>query len=144
MTRPIILLDLNYTLVENSREVMRSPSVYNVGVERYRTWLVDLIRDHYVILITARPDRYREETLAHMQAVLGWQPNEAWFNQKRVKAPTAKETALVDHVFPDHGTPDVTSYLAIESNKDTSAMYASHGIPSRRQQDVADDPSVLD
>jgi hypothetical protein len=143
MPHPIILLDLNYTLVENSREVMKSPSVYDISVERYRTWLIDLIRNHYVILITARPHRLREETLAHLRAATGWEPNEAYFNERRVKAPLAKETALLNHVFPGHGTPGTTRYLALESNKDTAAMYAGHGIPSRRQSEIEADPSPL-
>lgn len=143
MPRPIILLDLNYTLVENSREVMKSPSVYDISVERYRTWLIDLIREHCVILITARPHRYREETLAHLLATTGWSPSEAYFNERRVRAPQAKETALLNHVFPRHGSPDATPYLALESNKDTSAMYARYGIHSQRQQDIAADPSLL-
>ncbi len=143
MGKPIILLDLNYTLVENSREVMKSPSLYDISVERYRTWLIDLLKDHYVILITARPERYREATLTHMQETVGWTPNEAYFNQKRVKAPRAKETALLDHVFPRHGMPAETRYLALESNKDTSAMYASYDILSRRQQEILQDPLLL-
>jgi len=141
--KPIILLDLNYTLVENSREVMKSPSVYDVSVERYRTWLIDLLHTHYVILITARPERYREATLTHMQATVGWTPDEAWFNQRRVKAPQAKKTALLEHVFPNHGTPNATRYLALESNRDTAAMYAGFDIPSHRQQEIELDPTLL-
>lgn len=52
MMDTIVLLDLNYTLVENSRETFDGYSC-DVKNEEYRTWLIDL-RPHTVILVTVR------------------------------------------------------------------------------------------
>ena len=75
-----MLLDLNWTLVENSDQ-RRSPFAEQIAGERYRGWLVDLVRPHPVILVTARPEAYREATLASLAAKTGWQPLEAVFNR---------------------------------------------------------------
>lgn len=55
--KPIILLDLNYTLVGNSaaNKTIR-PYQNKIRAERYIDWLVKLIKDYYVILITVRPE----------------------------------------------------------------------------------------
>ena len=62
----IALVDLNYTLVENSPK-WGAPKIYpfirQIEQETYRQWLVDFLRDKYAILITARPQKYREATL---------------------------------------------------------------------------------
>ena len=62
----IALVDLNYTLVENSPK-WGAPKIYpfirQIEQETYRQWLVDFLRDKYAILITARPIRYKEQTL---------------------------------------------------------------------------------
>ena len=54
----IALVDLNYTLVENSPK-WGAPKIYpfirQIEQETYRQWLVDFLRDKYAILITARP-----------------------------------------------------------------------------------------
>jgi len=141
--QPILLLDLNYTLAENSSEVIRKGTHYNVAVERYRPWLRDLIANHYVILITVRPDSYRKETLERIWNQLHWQPNEAYFNQWNFRAAKCKETVLHRYVFPKHGQPESTWYLAIESNDETAAMYAGYGIDRYRAKDVQNMPRVL-
>jgi hypothetical protein len=48
----ILLLDLNYTLVENSDD-KRRPFIKQIEAEQYRRWLVELIRPHHVIMMTA-------------------------------------------------------------------------------------------
>lgn len=121
----IILLDLNYTLVENSRE-KKSPFIKQITNERYREWLIDLIRDYHVILVTARPRKYESDTLRSIKLKTGWLPDEWYFNTGFPPA-TFKEKALVGQIYPRHGN-DNEQYLAIESNPKTKAMYSSYGI----------------
>ena len=76
------LVDLNYTLVGNSPkwgEPRITPFSRQIEREIYRQWLVDFLRDKYAILITARPARYREQTLERILSQTGWQPQEAYF-----------------------------------------------------------------
>jgi len=141
--KPIILLDLNYTLADNSREVVIYGRGYNVAIERYRTWLIEMLRGFYVILITVRPERYREATLARIKAQTGWQPDEAYFNEWGTRAPETKARILATKVFLHHGSPDRTAYLALESNDATAAMYATHGIPRFRAKDIRGRPELL-
>ncbi|MEE4211282.1 MAG: hypothetical protein V2I43_18690, partial [Parvularcula sp.] len=80
--RPIILLDLNYTLVANSPkrgEPPIRPFIRQIEQEEYRQWLIELLRPHRVILITARPNRYQEVTLARIKEKCGWEPMDAYF-----------------------------------------------------------------
>lgn len=134
---PIILLDLNATLVENT-EVHTLPRTYNVHLEKYRRWLIDLIKPHYVILLTARPERYKAETLERLHEVENWQPNEAYFSDGSMKAPDIKNDFLEKHIFPKFGRQDDKSekYMAIESNSATTAIYRSHGIKTYTQQEI--------
>jgi len=122
----IILLDLNYTLVENSEE-KHKPFVKQIEAERYRAWLVKLIKSHPVILMTARPAQYSAATLASIQEKTGWQPNEALFNCYGLMPPLAKERMLKEHVLPKYANAEM---LAIESNPATRAMYSRYGIRS--------------
>jgi hypothetical protein len=54
----IILLDLNYTLVSNNPARGTTPERMEkrLANEQYRQWLVELVRPHTVVLITARPE----------------------------------------------------------------------------------------
>ncbi|HPA16142.1 MAG TPA: hypothetical protein PLU30_00245 [Verrucomicrobiae bacterium] len=125
----IILLDLNYTLVANSpkRGITPPPMAVRLRTERYRQWLVELVRPHPVILITARPNRWREPTLARIFQETAWQPQEAFFAELGFGGPPGiKRRILMAHVFPRHGRN--AHYLAIESNPRTRAMYARLGI----------------
>lgn len=71
----IALVDLNYTLVENSPK-WGAPKIYpfirQIEQETYRQWLVDFLRDKYAILITARPQKYREATLERIKLLTDW------------------------------------------------------------------------
>lgn len=113
----IVLLDLNHTLVADSpRRGDPRPASFadRVAAERYRLTLVELVRPHHVILVTARPERHREATLAAIRARCGgWEPQEAYFNDASLPPPAAKARALGLHVFPRHGR-DGRWYLAIE------------------------------
>jgi hypothetical protein len=136
--RTIVLLDLNYTFVENQAETARlggEDFARRIEFERYRRWLLDLVRERYVILITARPERHREATLANLRELLHWWPPEAWFNEQDLSPPVCKRDILERHIFPRHGRPGKTAYIAIESNPRTAVMYASYGIPAMRVWD---------
>jgi len=127
----IILLDLNYTLVANSpkRGTTPPPMAIRLRTERYRQWLVELVRPHHVVLMTARPNRWRKPTLTRILETTGWQPQEAFFADRSPGYPAGiKRRILMSHVFPRHGRDG--DYLAIESNPRTRAMYALHGIPA--------------
>lgn len=50
------LLDLNQTLVDREKNAPRiRPFELQIERETYRQWLVEILRNSYVILITARP-----------------------------------------------------------------------------------------
>lgn len=131
----IYLLDLNYTLVANSPARGSPPTrpfIRQMEQEEYRQWLVELLRPHRVILMTARPDSYREVTLARIFACTGWQPMDAYFAYVRSRPHLIKERILKDCIFPKYG---YTDYFALESNPHTRAMYRRYGIPSVRVGD---------
>ncbi len=127
----IILLDLNYTLVANSPAHGTPPERMEKRLmgERYRQWLVELVRQHTVILISARPDRWLVSTLDRIEEETGWRPQDAWFAPPGWRNPPAiKEHLLKTAVLPIHG--DHARYIAIESNPRTRKMFAGFGIPS--------------
>lgn len=126
----IILLDLNYTLVSNSRENrFTRPYQNKIKNEEYRSWLLDLIKEKYVILITARPDYQKELSLENISRELaGWQPREAYFNELDQRPPSCKERILNEYIFPKHGKD--AHYFALESNPQTKRMYRKYNIPS--------------
>ncbi len=126
----IILLDLNYTLVANSPKHGTTPERMEkrLAGEQYRQWLVELVRPHTVVLITARPETWMLRTLDRIEEQTGWRPQDAcfaptgWWNP-----PAIKEHLLKKDVFPVHG--EHASYIAIESNPRTREMYARFAIP---------------
>ena len=126
----IYLLDLNYTLISNSAPhgIRPEPMHKRMQTELYREWLVGLLRPHKVILITARPDRWREPTMARIQELTGWQPMDAYFDDGMIRTPPAiKRRILLTKIFPKYGRGD---YYGIESNPKTRDVYATLGIPS--------------
>jgi len=127
---PIILLDLNYTLVGNSSEIKYiRPYQKKIKSEDYRDWLVELIKDFYIIIITARPDYQQSATIKSFEKKLkGWMPDEMYFQEENDRPPIAKEKLLHKYIFPKHGTQ--RSYFAIESNPRTKSMYEKYNIPS--------------
>ncbi len=127
---PIYLLDLNYTLIANSTPKGKSPAPMKrrIETERYRQWLVEMLRPHAVILITARPERWRQATLTRIAALTGWQPMDTYFDDGVTWTPPAiKRRILLTKIFPKFGRGN---YYGIESNKKTRDMYATLGIPS--------------
>ena len=133
----IALVDLNYTLVENSPK-WGAPKIYpfirQIEQETYRQWLVDFLRDKYAILITARPQKYREATLERIKLMTGWQPQEAYFAEISATPPEIKEDLLLRYIFPKHGR-NGEDYFGIESNPKTRAMYLRYSIESLRAED---------
>jgi len=95
----------------------------------YREWLVELIKDYYVIIITARPDYQKKETIKSIKVKLkGWMPAEMYFQEENDNPPVAKEKLLKKYIFPKYGIQN--NYLAIESNPKTKKMYENYGIDS--------------
>lgn len=131
------LVDLNYTLVENSPkwgEPRITPFSKQIERETYREWLVDFLRDKYAILITARPIRYKEQTLARIFSQANWQPQEAYFAEISATPPEIKEDLLLRYIFPKHGK-NGEDFFGIESNPKTRAMYERYGIKSLSEKD---------
>lgn len=133
----IALVDLNYTLVENSPK-WGAPKIYpfirQIEQETYRQWLVDFLRDKYAILITARPQKYCEATLERIKLLSAWQPQEAYFAEISATPPEIKEDLLLRYIFPKHGR-NGKDYFGIESNPKTRAMYLCYNIESLRAED---------
>ena len=101
------LVDLNYTLVGNSPkwgEPRITPFSRQIEQETYRQWLVDFLKDKYAILITARPARYREQTLERILSQTGWQPQEAYFAEISAPPPEIKENVAQQQIFLDFRT----------------------------------------
>lgn len=133
----IALVDLNYTLVENSPK-WGAPKIYpfirQIEQETYRQWLVDFLRDKYAILITARHQKYREATLERIKLLTDWQPQEAYFAEISATPPDIKEDLLLRYIFPKHGR-NGKDYFGIESNPNTRGMYLCYNIESLRAED---------
>ena len=131
------LVDLNYTLVDNSPkwgEPRITPFSRQIELETYRQWLVNFLRDKYAILITARPIRYKEQTLAGIFSQANWQPQEAYFAEISAPPPEIKEDLLLRYIFPKHGR-NGADFFGIESNPKTRAMYERYGIKSLSEKD---------
>lgn len=126
------LVDLNYTLVGNSPkwgEPRITPFSKQIERETYRKWLVDFLRDKYAILITARPIRYKEQTLERIFSYTNWQPQESYFAEIFVPPPEIKEDLLLRYIFPKYGK-NGADFFGIESNPKTRAMYGKYDIES--------------
>ena len=65
--RRICLLDLNYTLVSNQMDTR---------MLRPFSKRMEAIRGDYVIIITARPDYQRVQTMQNVLKKTGWEPVE--------------------------------------------------------------------
>jgi hypothetical protein len=127
----IILMDLNVALSENFRDMTRySMSEFVNFVERYRDWMVELLRHEYTVIMTARSERWAKPTLSRIYRQTGWRPQEAWFNDTNLSGSEAhriKRHLLQTYVYPIHGRAK-SRYLAIESNNRTREMYRRENI----------------
>jgi len=126
----IVLLDLNYTLVANSRSC-HGAYPKRIYQQVYEKDLIDAIKDNYVILITARPGAYKDETLEHIKELTGFVPDESYWNvgvgKMGLPPHKLKEKHLLESIFVEHGN-DASKYIAVESNPMTRKMYESYGI----------------
>ncbi len=129
----IILLDLNYTLIANSKEIRTMPLDKKIKSQKYETDLIELIKDNYVILITASPYRRSHKILRDIKEKTGFEPDESFWNFGR-QPPALKKYWMENEVIPQHGD-DVDKYLAIESNPATRRMYKKLGIEARPKGD---------
>ncbi|WP_298500841.1 zinc ribbon domain-containing protein [uncultured Methanobrevibacter sp.] len=129
----IILLDLNYTLISNSWQIRYDKLPQKMYNRKYEHDLVDLIKDNYVILITASPYYTSFDSLKHIEENTGLKVDESYWNFGK-RPPELKKYWLEKAVIPTHGD-DFTKYLAIESNPKTREMYESFGIEARPKSD---------
>ncbi len=133
----ICLLDLNYTLVSNQQTTkMLRPFSRRMQAEEYRRKLIDAIKDDYVIIVTARPDYQKKQTMDNIFKKTGWLPAEAYFNDINAEPPALKESVLRRFIFPKFGLPKIGKsnhglYYAVESNPKTRIMYAKYGIEAQ-------------
>ncbi len=128
----IILLDLNYTLVANSKESF-GPYPDRIYRQIYEEDLIELIKDNYVILITARPYKFSYPTLRHLKETTGFEVDEHFWNFG-LQPPQLKKYWMEKEVLPKHGD-NPSKYLAIESNPKTRAMYKKLGIEAAPKTD---------
>lgn len=138
------LVDLNYTLVGNSPkrgEPRITPFSRQIEQETCRQWLVDFLRDKYAILITARPAKYKEQTLARILSQMNWQPQESYFAEISATPPEIKEDLLLRYIFPKHGR-NGADFFGIESNPKTREMYGKYGILSQSQADLQESVNI--
>ncbi len=131
----IILLDLNYTLISNSDEIWDYPLDKKIKSQQYEIDLINLIKENYVILITASPYERSYNILRDIKEKTGFEPDESYWNFHRFnrQAPKLKEYWMENEILPMHGdNPD--QYLAIESNPKTRDMYDELGIEAKPKQ----------
>ena len=122
------LLDLNQTLIDKPKDAPRiRPFELQIESETYRQWLVDILKNEYVILITARPHKYKRMTLARIKALTGWSPQEAFFTEIRSWPHFKKEHLLKKYIL---SKTENVRYFGIESNPKTRAVYERYGIDS--------------
>lgn len=131
----IILLDYVQTLVENGKDPERQQLItagrYRdwIKMERYRPYLLDLLKNRYVILITARHAKYERATMYQISKVgNGFYPQEWYFNTRDEQPADSKRRVLRELIYPKHGLPEPGKYLALESNHTTRAMYSAEKI----------------
>lgn len=122
----IILLDLNYTLVANSDSKVK-PFSRQVVEETYRIDLIQALSNETVILVTARPEKYRKVTLKSLWIKTKWRPRAAYFNDLNLSPPFFKERVLLDHLMKNYSPKQM---LAVESNPKTRAMYSRYKVKS--------------
>ena len=129
----IILLDLNYTLIANSWAIRNERLPGKITKRKYEHELVSLIRDNYVILITASPYYTSYDSLRHIEENTDLKIKESYWNFNK-RPHELKRYWLEKAVLPEHGS-DPDKYLAIESNEKTRKMYGEFKIEARPKGD---------
>ena len=114
------LLDLNQTLVDREKDAPRiRPFELQIECETYRQWLVEILCNSYVILITARPVKYKQMTLERILSLTNWQPQEAYFAEIKTLPHLKKEHLLRKYILPRLKPAEL---FGIESNPKTRAI----------------------
>ena len=129
----IILLDLNYTLIANSKEIWNYSLEKKIKSQLYEEELINLIKDNYVILITASPYKRSHKILRDIKEKTGFVPDESYWNFGG-QPPQVKRYWMENEILPQHGD-NTDKYLAIESNPATRRMYKKLGIEARPKGD---------
>ena len=129
----IILLDLNYTLIANSWQIRYDKLPKKIYNRKYEHKLVELIKDNYVILITASPYYTSYDSLKHIDENTDLKIAESYWNFGK-RPPELKRYWLEKAVLPTHGD-NPEQYLAIESNPKTRRMYSEFNIEARPKSD---------
>ena len=101
--------------------------------QKYESELIDLIKNNYVILITASPYKRSHKILRDIKEKTGFVVDESFWNFGR-QPPVLKKYWVETEVIPHHGE-DMDKYLAIESNPATRRMYKKLGIEARPKGD---------
>ena len=92
-----------------------------------------MIKDNYIILITASPYRRSYKILRDIKEKTGFVPDESYWNFGG-QPPQVKKYWMENEVIPQHGD-NPEQYLAIESNPATRRMYKKLGIEARPKGD---------
>ncbi len=129
----IILMDLNYTLISNSWPIRYEKLPEKINKRQYEHQLIELIKDNYIILITASPYCTSYDSLKHIEENTDLKIAESFWNFNK-RPHELKKYWLEKAVLPTHGD-NPEKYLAIESNKTTRAMYKKFGIKARPKGD---------
>ena len=108
----IILLDVDHAM----RGINNAP----------RIWLIDLLREHHVIALSARDAQSGQEEIEALAREGDWRPTEAHFNPDGLSAPAARLYALEHAIWPEHGQ-DAT-YVAVETDSAALIQYRNIGI----------------
>lgn len=125
----IILLDLNYTLAEQTG---MNPHTfqYDVSKDVYRKDLVEAISGKRIFMITARTDNYEDETRKKIEADTGLKIERFYFKpiRKRFMKVHDFKKSIVLQLLEEGFSPD--DFFGIESNANTRASYKSIGVDS--------------
>lgn len=128
---PLLLLDLHYTFAIDETWHRGTSLATRIPREKYRTWIIDLIKANgaTVLMTTARPEMYLEETLARIRQQTGWQPDGTYFRQIAGVLPHETKEDSLKRIIADYGDPQ-PHWVAFESNARTRSMYKRYGIYS--------------
>ena len=102
--------------------------------QKYEIDLINLIKDNYVILITASPYKWSYKILRDIKEKTGFKPDESFWNFGNRQPHLLKKYWMEEEVMPQHGG-DGDKYVAIESNENTRRMYRKLGIEARPKSD---------
>lgn len=97
-------------------------------------------KNEYVILITVRPKKYKAMTLAHIEELTGWKPQEAYFGEIKHYPQVTKQHLLQKYILKKRDF-NHNDYFAIESNPKTRSVYEQYAINSAPA--ISDDGKMI-